>query len=495
MAAPTARNNYCLSSMTSLVELSAQLQRIFRGQEQYGAGPPAEQARRFRLERLLEPTVEQAKRNSADIPREPIDLLVSLSGFSPETTILAFELLRPQRLMIIASEEARTSVDIIQRALRLPLSRLDVRYTDPVDPRRIYQFIKEAAQPFPEAEEFKAVIDITGGKKVMSASAALAAAQLDLALCYINSTFDPEMRLSIPGTERLVIVPNPTTLFGDREMEAALVAFRHGAYAAAQARFAEIAETAYEPARARFLRDLASVYESWCDLNLETLQSRAQVMRERLSDPGYSVTPTVAKRVRDQLVFLDTLTGAPRTERENPSFLLNFYLPGQHYRGLGRHDFAALLYYRTIESCFAQRLARLAPGFRTATPDYRLLGRDQGDLRARYRAATEAVHGTEAAALPAPIGLMEAVLLLFVLNDPLLRKIGLTSEKALRHFKGQLTARNKSVLAHGTETIDESLSNELGGLATRSVRAFWALDFADENVDDRIATLKFVVDP
>jgi CRISPR-associated protein (TIGR02710 family) len=481
--------------MTSLSELNTRLRRIFRGQEQYGDGPPAEQARRFRLEQLLQPTVEQAQRNSADVPREPIDLLVSLSGFSPETTILAFELLRPQRLMIIASEEARASVDIIQQALNLPLSRLDVRYTDPIDPRGIYQFIKEAARPFPEAEEVKAVIDITGGKKVMSASAALAAAQLDLALCYINSTFDAEMRLSVPGTERLVIVPNPTALFGDREMDAALVAFRHGAYAAAQARFAEIAETAYEPSRARFLRDLASVYESWCDLNLEALQSRAQVMRDRLSDPAYRVPPTVARRLRAQLVFLDTLTGAPRGERENPSFLLNFYLLGEHYLRLGRYDFAALLHYRTIESCFAQRLARLAPGFRTAAPDYRLFGKDREELQARYRAATGAVHEMEATALPALVGLMDAALLLFVLDDPMLKKLDLTTDKALRHFKGRLLARNKSVLAHGTETIDEALSGDLGRLATRSVRAFWALEFDGENIDERIATLEFVVDP
>ena len=29
---------------------------------------------------------------------------------------------------------------------------------------------------------------------------------------------------------------------------------------------------------------------------------------------------------------------------------------GEHYRELGRHDFAALLYYRTIEGCLARRL-------------------------------------------------------------------------------------------------------------------------------------------
>jgi hypothetical protein len=50
------------------------------------------------------------------------------------------------------------------------------------------------------------------------------------------------------------------------------------------------------------------------------------------------------------------------------------------------------------------------------------------------------------------------------------------------------------VLAHGTKAIDPRLSKELGSLALRSVRAFWELEFGNESVDDRIATLKFLVD-
>jgi hypothetical protein len=103
--------------MDSWTESTTRLRRIFRGEETYGDGPPAEQARQFRLDALLRETIQQAERNSAEVPRERVDLLVSLSGFSPETTIIAFKMVRPARLMIISSDETRASVDVIQQKL------------------------------------------------------------------------------------------------------------------------------------------------------------------------------------------------------------------------------------------------------------------------------------------------------------------------------------------------------------------------------------------
>jgi CRISPR-associated protein (TIGR02710 family) len=503
--------------MDALPMMKARLRRIFRGEEQYGQGNAAEQARRFRLNELLPLTVERAKLNSARVPRDPVDLLVSLSGFSPETTILAFELLdRPQRLMIIGSEATRSSVDVIQETLKLPLSRLHVEECEPTDPLGIYQFVQKAARMVPRAGgQPRIIIDITGGKKVMSASAALAAAQLDLPLCYVDGRFDPELRQSEPGTERLVILDNPTRLFGDRDLDAALVAFRHGAYAAAHARFAKVAESAYEPARARFLRDLSEVYQAWCDLAFDGLGDQVRTMRDRLDEPWYRVPAAVRHRIEEQLDFLDTLAAeaeaeaakrAKRAKTDSPPMTLNFYLLGEHYRKLGRHDFAALLYYRTIESAFALRLARIAPGFDCGKPDYALLTRDcdggagdggTGDpaaLAARYQAVATAVHGEAPAALPFRIGLMDAALLLYVLKDPILKLLDVNKEKALSHLSGQIHSRNQSVLAHGTGTVTPDLSEKLGNLAMRAVRALWALEFGAERVDERIATLQFVVE-
>ena len=258
------------------------MRRIFRGEEQYGDGTAASQATRYRLTEMYTDVVEAARRNSASVERPPVDLLVSLSGFSPETTLLAFELIRPARLLIVSSENARPNVDIIWEKLsgRLAFSAIQTEYCDPADPLAIYDIVRKAVVR--DGVALSTIIDITGGKKVMSAGAALAASQLDLPMCYIDSGFDPEMRQARPGTEQLRILPNPTSLFGDREMTAATEMFRSGVYAGAAARFAELSTSMSEPARARFLGDLASLYQAWCDIDTVRLPALVEQVRGRL---------------------------------------------------------------------------------------------------------------------------------------------------------------------------------------------------------------------
>src|SRR5262249_43970877 len=151
--------------------------------------------------------------------------------------------------------------------------------------------------------------DITGGKKVMSATAALAAWQLDLPLCYIDSDFDPELRQPVPGTENLLLLSNPTTLFGVQEMENVLQMFNSGAYQAARARYHELSERVSQPGKARFLRDLSALYGAWCDLDLACLPACIAAVEKSLPDTLAlgEVTPETADRIREQLAFLRTL--------------------------------------------------------------------------------------------------------------------------------------------------------------------------------------------
>ena len=482
--------------MDELTEMHARLRRIFRGEEQYCPGRPAEQARQFRLAELLPITIAHAVRNSAgDLPRGPVDLLVSLSGFSPETTILAFELIKPKRLMIIGSESTRASIDVILEKIDLPVSRTYIEDCDPTNPMGIYQAVQKAARMVPrQAGPDRVIIDITGGKKVMSASAALAAAQLDLPLCYVDSTFDPELRQSQPGTERLVIVPNPTALFGDRELDDARIAFRHGAYAAAHDRFSKVADAAYEPAHARFLRDLSAVYRAWCDLDFPSLREHAAVLRARLADPGHRPDAGIVSRLHEQLDFVESLVRLHDSEAEGPPFILNFYLLGEHYHGIDRFDFAALLYYRTIESAFANRLVRRAPGFTTGKPDYSLLSPDVAQLTTHYTTIAERVHGHPFTALPHRIGLIDAALLLLALDDPMLGLLHMDRPSGFGRLTGLVGARNRSVLAPGTTSVNSKLARRLADLALLAISAFWQLESDGGAVEERIDRLRFLAE-
>ena len=65
-----------------------------------------------------------------------MDLLVSLSGFTPETTLVAFELVQPRELLVISSENAEQRYAIIDEKLRgrLPPWKIRLHRCNPADP-------------------------------------------------------------------------------------------------------------------------------------------------------------------------------------------------------------------------------------------------------------------------------------------------------------------------------------------------------------------------
>ena len=74
---------------------------------------------------------------------------------------------------------------------------------EPVDA----QFVQK--QPYKPDE--RALVDITGGKKIMSAIAGQVAWDLDLPLCYLESpAYNPALRRPDPGSEVLLVFPKPS---------------------------------------------------------------------------------------------------------------------------------------------------------------------------------------------------------------------------------------------------------------------------------------------
>ena len=90
----------------SLQELIEQKQRIAGGIESSGEGDARTQARRFERERLRPALIAHAVARQREQGQDPgeHDLLISLSGFSPATSLFAFELLgRPRKVLLICS--------------------------------------------------------------------------------------------------------------------------------------------------------------------------------------------------------------------------------------------------------------------------------------------------------------------------------------------------------------------------------------------------------
>jgi hypothetical protein len=477
--------------MAGLVQKRDQMRRIFRGELPYGDGTSADQARRFWFDQMYHDVVDAAQRNSASVERPTVDLLVSLSGFSPETTLLAYELLQPSRLLVISSERTRVIFNVIHEKLqgRLSPAEIDRSYVDPVDPMEIYDLVKRAIRvQDPGGRPLSVVIDITGGKKVMSAGAALAASQLDLPMCYIDSDFDPEMRQALPGTERLCVLPNPTALFGDKDMDAARAMFRSGLYSGARSRFEELSLSISQPATARFLQDLSGLYQAWCDLDVEGLRARAGMVRERLADPRSGVPPQTRAKIAVQLDFVAQLAA-----KDGAALLLYFYLLGEHYYRLDRFDFAALLYYRAIEKSLSERLRRRYDGFDMERPDYALLGLRAPEIEARYSLAVNRLFGGDKQSpLPRKVALLDALILLDCIGDEMLTAARITGTNGLGYMRRLVDGRNRSVLAHGDDSVTAEQCQQLQGRALVNIRAFWRLHQPGRNVEEWLDTLRFI---
>jgi hypothetical protein len=370
------------------------MHQITVGADQYGDGVPYEQATRYYLDHLVEECAERARRNCSGLPPR-VDLLISVTGFSPRTTILAFEVLRPRRLVVIPSENARGSVNTIARYVvgegGLEHADFSQRPCVPTDPLSIYNVVKEELELLDrQGEHTISYIDITGGRKVMSATAALAAWQLDLGLCYLDGEYDADLHQAVPGSDRLLLLDNPTSLFGEQEMIAAYHAFDGGAFQAARSRFDELAVRLARPTDARFWGALSELYRAWCDLDLTVLPQAIEMVRRTLGPMRQRLSASTAASVEAQLNFLKRLA-----DRDQDALLLSFSLLDDHYRAVGRFDFAALFSYRTIERCLTGRLTHLHPGFDAEHPDYALLTNDQQALRASYRMIYNGVDGTQ----------------------------------------------------------------------------------------------------
>lgn len=479
--------------MSLFDQKAARLHRIERGEESYREGNTAEQALRFYLDELLDEAVKRALARSDHHPTQPVHLLISLSGFSPLTTILAYELLRPEQLLVLFSEDTRASIDSIADHVvgrsGLRFSNFMARPCLPTDPHGVYRIVKEELESLrsPDGQRPYVILDITGGRKVMSAAAALAAWQLNLALCYVEGDYDPRLRRPVPGSDRLLVLGNPTELFGEQAMDAALRTFASGAFGAAHQQYDDLCDTIAEPARARFMRALSGLYRAWCDLDLTSLPTALETVQTTLTRARHLITTETEQRIIVQLDFLRRLS-----DGDPDCLLLCFLVLGEHYREIGRHDFAALLFYRTMEGCLTGRLEQRAAGFSCEQPDYRLLSSDVEQLRHGYAAVTTSIGKDPGLALPPIIGLMNAALVLAALDDPLLTRAKLTGSKALSHLNTLATARNRSILAHGDHTVTPAQSRTLESKARAVLRAYHSLRNDGEDVDSLVEHLRFV---
>lgn len=401
--------------------------------------------------------------------------LVSLMGFSPETTVIAATLLRPQQLVIVRSKGTAESYDLatdflVQRKFfrNSQLAQVEV---DPTDPVSIYDKI---VQYLPRADGQHHLIDVTGGKKVMSASAAIAASELDVPMCYIDGDYDAQMRRPTPGTERLIVLPSAGQAFARQRRERALDRYEAHDYPAAGAawqasRQAQVHSSHLED----FAIALCHVYSAWTDLAREALVEKLDELQRVLEWPN----ARQLRRSADLEGHLEALRSVGRGEEV--AMLATYFELAQRYATRGRYDFACLLIYRSMESVLQLGMQRATGGrFVPDAPDYSVLG--EPELVEKRFVELAASIGNKGARLPYRVAMLDGLLLLGIMDEELVRRIG--TQRQFTHLaswlKKEAEKRNRSVLAHGSKNLGAGDFRSMLELADKLAREVLFADYA-----------------
>lgn len=168
----------------------------------------AASASAFYFRKIL-PTVVIHHRQTTPVA-VPCDLLVSLMGFSPETTVLTTTLVQPRQLVVIASKSAERycdqCVEFLTGQSLMAREMISVRMVDPTNHDALFVTLSNALA----ASSGRRLVDVTGGKKIMSAVAGYAAWSLGLPVCYLESrAYNEQMRRPEPGSEEIIVLEPP----------------------------------------------------------------------------------------------------------------------------------------------------------------------------------------------------------------------------------------------------------------------------------------------
>lgn len=161
------------------------------------------EARKFYFENLFEGIIDNFI--SKTVPESHCDVLFSVLGFSPEPIILTQRGLMPSVHVVFTTNKEKDSDNEIMAYLEKFLtSSYKIVYLKDESFESIHNALKEQMLIYPASHY---VIDITGGKKSMVASASIFGCKYNCDVVYVDyDQYIPDLRRPMPGTEKLDVV-------------------------------------------------------------------------------------------------------------------------------------------------------------------------------------------------------------------------------------------------------------------------------------------------
>lgn len=385
--------------------------------------------------------------------------VISVLGLSWQPVALMTAWAEPEHVLILGTSESVNAkigtvsvLEIIAGIAGIPKNRITIQeIKDPVE-LAIYRGVRDFAERY-ELKPHEMAIDPTGGKKSMSASAALAGFLLGARIVYVDSSkYHPQDRIPIAGTEYPRVLHNPLDVFGDLEFDRIKQAYRNGNYNQALHMAESLSERLYEPREAEALTLLNRGYGAWDRFDFEKAVQTLRKLKENLNRflplGGWKWGSSVVSHLEKQLPIIEDLASIttrvcngekPKNMEEGLPLVLNHLAAAK--RALSRREIGTsiLLVYATLER-YVDLCLWVYHGLDDEKPDYSGLDLD---LEAFHRIGRILHKGYQKREPGGPVTLSLGVQLMATTKPELL------PQKFLGPIRGIMNDRNKCEYEHG----------------------------------------------
>jgi len=382
------------------------------------------------------------------------DWLILPCGLEASYYILLIKAINPKNVYFIGTKEFKQSfLDKILEKTGLKASQyvIDTVEYEGMDVAEIYKEIRHHLDLFSGK---KVVMDLTRGKRIMSAGAGIVGAFFGFDLVYIDEGWLDEIKRGMPGTEKLVMLKNPFDIFGDLEGQEAVDLFNNYNYGAAMFFFKKLREKIADPRRIEIEQLLAEVYLHWESFNFKAALNKLDIILRKMQQYNINIKKGNLEKNFEALKILNS-SDITKPEELGDEFslhlIIDLYVNAMRRAEKGRFEDSVSRLYRSLELISQYRLANYE--IISSNPN---LNKYEGE----YKEITKQIYGVERE-LPVEIGVKDGHILLFLLKDYTWEG---RSVEALKQFCGMLRVRDTSIIAHGLKLVGEKAFNNINSI-------------------------------
>lgn len=414
-------------------------------------------------EKFLRETQERIEKG--EVPK--YDCIVMPIALYPKQQILIINAFRPKKVYFLCSVEGEKHLDEVVKRTGLTQDQYikdTIEYWG-MDVAGVYEKIRKRLNLF---KGEKVAIDLSRGKRIFSAGAAIVGAFFGCDLIYVDEEWLGEIQMGAPGTEKLVCTKNPLYVFGELEEKYAIQLFNRYDYTAAANLFDALHEKVQDPRKYEVKTLISNAYAMWDSFNYKAALELLTRANGRIEQ--YSLDVVDLPQLKNNLVVLNHLEKTQsfgegisllKDEHLMVHLLVDIYCNGGRRAKQNRFEDAIVRLYRVIELISQHRLAKV--GIDTNSPDYSVL---PTTILADYKKISKELFNEEKNSLPSKIALIDGHTLLYLLKDKLWD--GKSNEDIKKLIKA-IETRNHSVIAHGVNLIGQKIYNEFRDMAKEMI--------------------------